>query len=320
MKLHIIGKGSCQAGDFDVQDLEDGISINTKLLKTSLPRTLKRLSGRLAKMVCYAATEAITDAGYTHIENLPVIYGSAMSEIDSGRQLISQIHESAGASISPTLVQNSVHNAPAGFLSIGLGITAPVMTVCNSFLSNEAVLDYAVTFLATSSYREVLVISGDQYRSHWSSLLEGCQLSRLAQELKEMNFTEGISALVLSQDETGKQNYGYIKEAAVVHLSKEDKLSKELLNEFNFFIGPETNIIIRDFCQDRIKDPVELAESLEIPAERIHLITKDMGTSLTFPISNIINYGRTNKSQDLMFLSSEFDDIAIVHYHLEAFL
>ncbi len=320
MKLHIIGKGSCQIEDFDLQDLEDGISINTKLLKTSLPRNLKRLSGRLAKMVYHAAAEAITDAGYSNIENLPVIYGSAMSEIDSGRQLISQIYESSGASISPTLVQNSVHNAPAGFLSIGFNITAPVMTVCGSFLSGEAVLDYAFTFLATSSYREVLVISGDQYRSHWSSLLEGCQLSHLARELKEMNFMEGISALLLSQDGAGKQDYGYIKEAAVIHLAKEDILSKELLNEFNFFIGPETQIVIRDFCQDRIDSPVELAELLEIPLDRIHLITKEMGTSLTFPISNIINYKTTHKSQDLLFLSGEFDDIAIVHYHLEAFL
>ncbi len=315
MKLHIIGKGSCRIEDLDVQDLEKGISIDIKKLKTSMPRNLKRLSGRIAKMVYYAATEAINDAEYKKTESLPVIYGSAMSEIDSGVQLISQIYESNGASISPTLVQNSVHNSPVGFLSIGLNITAPIITVCNSFLSNESVLDYAFTFLETSSYREVLVISGDQYRTQWPDLLLSNGLPRLAQELKDMNFKEGISALLLSQDESSKQNYGYIKEAAVTHLSNKDQLSKALLNEFNFFIGTQTNIIIRDLCQNRMTNPVELSRLLEISSERITLISKEMGTSLTFPISDIINHKTKNNSPDLLFISSEFDDLAFVHYY-----
>ncbi len=283
-----------------------------------MPRNLKRLSARLTKMIYSATHQAIKDASIDlTIDKIPIIFGSAMSEIDSGQELVRQIHQTKGVNISPTAVQNSVHNAPAGFLSIGLQNQEATITIAHSFLSWETSIDYAFTLLSNDEHHHCLVVAGDQYINEWHNLLELHGQNDLSNQLKSMFFREGAQAVLLSTTlEKAPKCYGKINRSIVFHLPNGEGISRDLINELGFQIHPHTIIILREYLLGSIPPIVDLAKRLGLPPKNIHLYKSNSGNYLSSPLSCISDYFTQKNHKHLIFLSMEYSDLAIVEIEI----
>lgn len=314
MKLYITGIGTCVVDDFSEEELDQGASIKTIPAKAYMPAGVRRGTERLAKMFYIAAVKAFEDADYENRSSPPVIAGTGMSEIDAALDLLFQIHESKGSIISPRLVQNTVHNAPSSILSIGLKNTSPVITMAHSFLSGESAVDYALTLAETSVYRDILVIAGDQYVTRWAALLSENKLHHLSNKLRSMNFTEGVAALLLSRDKHANKDYGSITGCCVFHLPEQQKLSIKHLRKFGISVSAGTVVILREFFRDNLPGNEELACILGIPPDNIMILSAKNGTSMAWPLSDLISYIRKSTYKDILFISSEFNDIALLQY------
>ncbi len=314
MKLYITGIGTCVVDDFSEEELDQGASIKTIPAKAYMPAGVRRGTERLAKMFYIAAVKAFEDADYENRSSPPVIAGTGMSEIDAALDLLFQIHESKGSIISPRLVQNTVHNAPSSILSIGLKNTSPVITMAHSFLSGESAVDYAFTLAETSVYRDILVVAGDQYVTRWTAMLAEKKLHHLGSKLESMNFTEGAAALLLSRDKPANRDYGAISACCVFHLPVREKFSIKHLRKFGFSVSTDTVVILREFFRDNLPCNEELAAILDIPLDNIMILNAKEGNSMASPLSDLISYIRTTTFKDILFISSEFNDTALLQY------
>jgi len=307
-------------GFYRVEEVEDAYqeklgTIKTIDVNTLMHRNLKRLSGRLAKMFYIAIDKALSDAQLEKDTLLPIIAGSGISEVDAGQELVRQIQESRGSSISPTLVQNSVHNAPVAFVSIGMQNTSPILMTAHSFLCWEASLDYAFSFISSSDHTSVIVVSGDQYKSSWIDMLSDVAEHELKNVLEQQNLREGVMAMVLTSDNT-KNSYGSILQSAVIHLPDPSRLSIELIESYGFIISDDTQIHISEFCKGFLPDTSELIALLDIRSEQIIYHSNRDGVSLATPFTKLMNSKGKKCSGHHLFLNSEYNDLSMVEVEL----
>ena len=312
MKLNIIGIGTCRSEDFKNEELDRLTSIKSIPVKGLMPSSLKRLSSRLAKIFYIAVNNAFMDANLQDHTSIPIIAGTGISEVHAGQELVKQIYENRGASISPTLVQNSVHNAPASFLSIGLNNKCPVITIAHSFLSWEASVAYAFTLFATSSYNKILVVAGDQYVAQWNDLLEAGGQINLSKSLKKQNFKEGALALILSIDNNEIKNYAKIIRSGVFHVPSLQTISRELINRLGFQLLDNSILVVRETSFSIIPNKQRLAKLLNFPIENIIHFSPDNGISLATPFSQILDQFENLNNKHILLINSEFNDIGIV--------
>jgi 3-oxoacyl-[acyl-carrier-protein] synthase III len=298
MSLKIIGYGSCLERD----------RIDGKYpYKDIMPKGIRRLSARLAKMVYVAVTRAVESTGVDK-SDIPMILCSALSEIDAGIQLMEQIHETKGESISPTLVQNSVANAPGSVLSIGLKNTGPVLTISHSYLSGEAGLDFAENYLNTSRYKKAVVVLGDQYIQDWENRLEEARREDLKNQIAPLKLEEGVVALVVSIEED--ENWiAEIQNSGVFHFASEKPDFQKILNRNQFRINEKTAVVYREFTSDRIKGKLELSRELGIAYEKIDISRN----TLCFPFINCIENMGSKKFEEILFINSEWNDLGLMH-------
>lgn len=314
MELFIKAIGTCTITDFEAAELVNNQTIKELPIKQYMPRDLRRTSARLAKMFYIAASKALEAINSEKYSYVPIITGSAMGEIEAGIKMVSQIGESKGAVLSPTLVQNSVYNAPASFLSIGFKNTYPIITLAHSFLSTESTLDYAINLAQTSSYTQILIVAGDQFNYEWVNELKKKGYENKAKELEEQNYRESAIAMLLSSDESEKTNYGTFINACVVHHTDDLYLSSAFYEDCLSDTKTIDQVIIRDNAGGPLTQLEHFSEFLNLPKSKLTLRTNQEGTALAFPLSEIVAIINQDQKGHFLFLSREYNDIGCVQY------
>ena len=130
--------------------------------------TWRRMS-RLARLVATAAAP-LAEA------DVPIVFGTAIGEIVPTARFQQRLYTEGPDRASPLAFQNSVYNAPAGHLSIAMGLRGASETVCAGGATGLAALLRGMALL--DRHERVLVVAGDDANP---SLARACQLNGLPQ-------------------------------------------------------------------------------------------------------------------------------------------
>jgi hypothetical protein len=125
---------------------------------TILPAAERRRTGRVVKLALGIALEATSQAGEDPAA-LASVFSSSGADGHNCHELC-QALSLAGREISPTRFSNSVHNAAAGYWSIGMGAMAESNVLCAFDASFAAGLLEAMTQVAVDQ-RPVLLVAYD---------------------------------------------------------------------------------------------------------------------------------------------------------------
>ncbi len=118
-----------------------------------------RRMSRLTRMV--VATAAPLLEGRGDLDSLPVIWGNAMGELVPIARFLERVYGSGPEHASPLAFQNSVTNAPAGHLSLALGLQGLSETISAGGASGLVALQRGVDLLRLGRARAALVVAGD---------------------------------------------------------------------------------------------------------------------------------------------------------------
>ena len=128
---------------------------------TMLPPAERRRVGRVVKLALAIALEATAQAGENPAE-LASVFSSSGGDGHNCHELC-QALSLAGREISPTRFTNSVHNAAAGYWSIGMGAMAQSNVLCAFDASFTAGLLEALTQIAVDRAPVLLVAYDSEY-------------------------------------------------------------------------------------------------------------------------------------------------------------
>jgi hypothetical protein len=126
-----------------------------------LPAAERRRIGRVVKLALAVALEATSQAGDDPAE-LASVFSSSGGDGHNCHELC-QALSLAGREISPTRFANSVHNAAAGYWSIGTGAMAESNVLCAFDASFTAGLLEALTQVAVDRVPVLLVAYDSEY-------------------------------------------------------------------------------------------------------------------------------------------------------------
>src|SRR5450631_4782179 len=126
-----------------------------------LPPTERRRTGRVVKLALAVALEA-TSRAKTDPATLASVFSSSGADGHNCHELC-QALSLAGREISPTRFANSVHNAAAGYWSIGTGAMAESNVLCAFDASFSAGLLDAMTQVAVDELPVLLVAYDSEY-------------------------------------------------------------------------------------------------------------------------------------------------------------
>lgn len=118
----------------------------------------RRRSSRTIRLALEAARQAAGPSGLP-VESLPVVFGSAAGDTQILTRLLETLHDPQRP-VSPTLFHNSVHNAPAGYWTIGGGCQQTYTSLAAHDATFGAVLLKGMIQLATEA-RPVLLACYD---------------------------------------------------------------------------------------------------------------------------------------------------------------
>jgi Beta-ketoacyl synthase, N-terminal domain len=128
---------------------------------TMLPPAERRRVGRVVKLALAIALEATSQAGENPAE-LASVFSSSGGDGHNCHELCEALSR-AGREISPTRFANSVHNAAAGYWSIGAGAMAESNVLCAFDASFTAGLLEALTQVAVDRVPVLLVAYDSEY-------------------------------------------------------------------------------------------------------------------------------------------------------------
>lgn len=149
MAFGIHGIGLCEP--------ESGARTLAKLGDEADPRA-RRLP-RLDRMALRVAREALGDAPR---EGLGLVVGTGWGGLAATVDFLEGLAVRGPPFGSPTAFHESVHHAPAGQISIQLGITGPSLTASARELSGETSLRAALDLLESRRAERVLVVCADE--------------------------------------------------------------------------------------------------------------------------------------------------------------
>jgi hypothetical protein len=126
------------------------------------------------------------------------------------RELLDSMHERGPDLASPALFQNSVHNAAASYISMGMGIKGPCTTVSQGWLSGECAIAQAASYMNAGICRNVLIVGAECFDPEWLRVIDNRPyISRTG--LRPMDpgspgpiWSESCAALVVTQDPGAK--------------------------------------------------------------------------------------------------------------------
>jgi Beta-ketoacyl synthase, N-terminal domain len=121
---------------------------------------------RLEHLALAAAQQALAPG--TDLKNLALVFGTGYGGLTATRDFLEGVASRGAEFGSPIAFQQSVHNSPAGQISIMLGSHGPALTTSARELSGESALQVAITLLDTGRADEVLVVAADE----WTPALE----------------------------------------------------------------------------------------------------------------------------------------------------
>jgi len=153
--------------------------------------TWRRMS-RLARLAAAAAVpllEAREDRA-----TLPMVWGTSIGELGPTSRLLRRMAIEGPATASPLAFQNSVTNAPAGHLSIALGLKGPSQTVSAGGATGLTALLRGMLWLRRGA-QAVLVVAGDDRTAMWDHAW--------ALQPDPPPLGEAVAALLLTADGAG---------------------------------------------------------------------------------------------------------------------
>ena len=118
-----------------------------------------RRMGRLGRGVAWCGASVLAE----HPEvgrDLPVIWGTALGEVDASSVFLDRLAAEGPARVSPLVFQGSVYNAAVARLSLAMGLRGPTETVAAGQASAVAALFRGAEWLVRAP--AVLVIAGDE--------------------------------------------------------------------------------------------------------------------------------------------------------------
>jgi hypothetical protein len=134
-------------------------------------------------------------AGREDHDSMGLVWGTNFGELDPTTVLMDRMAERGLAAASPMHFQNSVYNAPAGHLSISLGLKGHSETVAAGGATGLVALMRGVDLLELGVCPSVLVVAGDTLgpalRRSWDLLQAPGALG------------ESVTALMLERTESG---------------------------------------------------------------------------------------------------------------------
>ena len=125
---------------------------------TLLSPVERRRTGRVTRLALAAAGQAVAASGLP-AAGLRSVFGSGNGDAATVSAILEALSQPGGA-VSPTQFHNSVHNAPAGYWSIGNASTAPSISV-GAFDCTFAAALLAAAAEARSSAAPVLLVVYD---------------------------------------------------------------------------------------------------------------------------------------------------------------
>ncbi|MCK9461323.1 MAG: beta-ketoacyl synthase chain length factor [Proteobacteria bacterium] len=299
-RLFVHGFGACAIGDGS--PFVDGLAeLPDVPIKEYASPAARRRYGRVARLMYVSAMRALADAQVADPSEVAVVAGTAMGELRASLELVGQIHATRGARVSPALVPNSVHNAPAGHLTIGLKNRAPSVTVSQGWLSAEAAIAAARDLLEATGFDRALVVVGDEVDATWADRLRACGAASLAAQLEAERFQEGAAALVLGR-EPGGRSLGTI-EAAVERSDDVPARAQEILARIQAE-GARPDVRLRSGAGgERLRGAV--GGEVAGPGQ---------GTSQVGALLELFRHLRGEGSCDALILGAELDELGWIRY------
>jgi 3-oxoacyl-[acyl-carrier-protein] synthase II len=130
-------------------------------------RLLKKVrrSDHLSKMAVLAAADALNDGGMGDVipKKIGVIVASAFGPHVTTFDFLDDFLDHGDAAVSPTTFSNSVHIAPASYISMSMNIKGPTLSVTQFRFSFQAALQLAQTWLDQRRCDHVLLGAVEQY-------------------------------------------------------------------------------------------------------------------------------------------------------------
>jgi hypothetical protein len=300
-RLYVHGFGLCAIGDGS--PFAEGLAEMPDVpIKEYASPAARRRYGRVARQMYVAASRALADAGVTNPTEVAVIAGTAMGELRSSLELVVQIHATHGAQVSPALVPNSVHNAPAGHLAIGLKNRCPSVTVSQGWLSAEAAIAAARDVLCSSGFDRALVVVGDEVDATWIDRLREKGAAQLAAQLLAEGFQEGAAAIVLGR-EPGGRSLGTVA-ASVERAADVPSRARSLVAGIEARDGARPDVRLRSGAGGaRLRE----ATGGEIAGP-------GQGTSQVGALLELVRCLRGEGPADALILGAELDEIGWIHF------
>ena len=298
-RLHVHGIGHCAMGEEEPFEKGTGRLRDVPIKDYAKP-ALRRRYGRVARLMYIAALRAIENAGIEDPTVLDVVASTALGEVKTSLDLLTQIHEKKGALISPSLGPNSVHNAPAGHLTIGIKDRNPAITVSQGWLSVEAAISTVGDLLAISGSQIALAVIGDEIDPSWIERLEELGNPELAQELADESFQEGAVALIVGTQPGGKR-LGSI-DASLERRDRE--YSREIVERFSVQFGDNLEIRVRAGAGGAGLSKIVDA-TIDGPG---------VGTSQIGAMAVLLERMKDPSCTNLLLIGSEVDEIGWLHW------
>ena len=118
------------------------------VLETVTDRALlkkMRRSDRLSKIAMLAASDALRSSEIEAVDKkgLGIIVATAFGSHVTTFNFLDEILDYSEANVSPIIFSNSVHNAPASYISSALDIQGPTLTVTQFYFSFQYALQLA---------------------------------------------------------------------------------------------------------------------------------------------------------------------------------
>lgn len=309
-RLFIHGIGTMTIGA-DAPFSDTWASLSTLPIKEYVNPRVSRRYGRLSKMIFIAASRALASAAVEDRTTLPIVNATCMGETNASLGLLEQIHATQGKTISPAFVPNSVHNAPAGYLTIGLRNHAPAMTVSQGWVSSEAALTAAADLLAQGLSDRVLVLSGDEADPAWVGRLTELGAPHLASALEKEAMQEGAVALVVGTA-PGDAPLGSVA-AAVERRPPTADAIRLLLRKNAISPGPGARLHVR---APEGADTLVAATAIALGCspDEISVDGPGPGTVQAAALNAVARAVSDAGTDELLTVAREVDDLAVIHW------
>lgn len=179
--------------------------------KDLVPAGQRRRMSRLSRLA-YAATSLALEDGRIQGEDLSgtaLVFGTGLGEMQVTREFLETMAERGPLLASPALFQNSVHNAAASYIAMGLRMTGPAVTVSQGWISGEAALAAAATLLESGACRRALVVAAESFDPAWLRVIDPSPyrdrkgLVPFDPESRGVVWGESAAAMVLAPESEG---------------------------------------------------------------------------------------------------------------------